>query len=134
MSGQNAEDVVPGMDPTDMEKWVRDLGSRRLMKAADAGLLDACHTLYRNERLHLERPGWAFLDETIRKQIKGIRNPSEENLDALLDARMEWPTVELVWVQAKYGTGEAWLTDDFLGRRIGISVADYRRHSDGGDV
>jgi hypothetical protein len=114
----------------EMEKWVQDHGSSRLRKAALAGLLHTCQAIYREERITLERPGWSFL---VDVQVKDIRNPSEVILDALLDARELWPTVDLVWLQPTELPGEAWLVDDFCGRRIGIAVDDFQATQFDGD-
>lgn len=127
----NAENDRPSLDLTEMEKWVQDHGSPRLKKSYAAGLLPVSKGVYRSERLALERPGWRFFADKEPFRFSQIVNPHEDGLDALLDARDDWPTTRLVWLQPKDAPGEAWLMDDYLGRQIGIAVTDYFEDDDG---
>jgi hypothetical protein len=74
--------------------WVIASGSSRLRKALQTGTLPQALGAYRDERLALERPGWTWWDRE-KNPVKPIINPSEADLDALIDARKLDPDANL---------------------------------------
>jgi hypothetical protein len=106
-----------------------------LRLAAEAGLLLQSRGVYRDERLAVERPGWRWLGEVeaegfVQEYEREILNPSEDALRALLDARKNHPTCELVSLDQRYEREDGErnseyvvaLADDFLGRRIVMEI------------
>ncbi len=79
------------------EAWVSEHGSTRLRKALDAGLLEQSATVYREERLAFERPGWVGLG--ARDEVSEIHNPSEAALDVLFGVREIFRSARLVSVR-----------------------------------
>jgi hypothetical protein len=96
--------------------WVADNGSSRLRKATAAGLLGLSMGAYRDERLSFERPGWSWCEST--EGLKTVINPTEPQLDALVEARKLDLNARLVWTQ---GEGRFVLAP-FLGRQISLNV------------
>lgn len=86
-------------------KWIERHGSERLKKAVALDVLDAVLSVYREERLRLERPGWVFPDN--KDQLHEIRNPSEEALDLLAEIRKTFPRASLVSVKTPTARKEA---------------------------
>lgn len=77
-------------------RWAREHdGSSRLRKMVDAGLHLQAVSLYEDERLASERPGWVSGDTRCARET--ARWPSEEALDKLLAARQLDPEVALRW-------------------------------------
>lgn len=118
-------------------EWIRKYGSRRLQRMLEEGIE---HTAtYRDERLALERPEWRYSNDLPGRPDEP-RNPPEEALDLLDEARKTVPDARLVYWMAerpcddceagycaahddRYVRGytcEAW----FLGRQIIYRVAD----------
>jgi len=107
------------------EAWITLHGSSRLQKAVAAGLLCECAGLLRDERLAVDRPGWRWgnaADDTDE-----IRNPSESAIDALLNAREDFPHAELLRLGTEVdgdddrGSVIEWATvivDEYAGTRI----------------
>lgn len=93
------------------EAWIAAHGSARLRKIFDGGFLGVSLAVYRDERLAIERPGWAFNDA----EGAPIRNPSEEALDALAAVREVDPAVRLLWSRDYH---RAFLLAEFLGQQI----------------
>lgn len=98
-------------------EWVRASGSTRLRKALDTGLLDKALGVYRDERLRSERPGWDWLRKD--EQLKDVVNPSEVDLDALLEARKIDRFAKL-WFRT--GDRTVIVTGLFMNRRVMIST------------
>ena len=71
------------------EAWVRERGSERLRAALEVGLLAACDAVYRDERLADARPGWEWESEST--DVREVRNPTLEQLQALAEARTLYP-------------------------------------------
>lgn len=82
-------------------KWVRAHGSERLRKALEMGLLDSSMTVYREERMALEFPGWRR-DCRHTHHEGEIRNPSLKALELLERVRKDLPEAELVTVREDY--------------------------------
>ncbi len=75
--------------------WIRQHGSERLRLALDLGELPRSLAIYRDERLALERPGWAWLGEARTRER---RNASLAELRALADERAADGGAELIQI------------------------------------
>lgn len=67
------------------EAWIRAHGSPRLRKGLEAGLLPQMLTVYCEERIAHDFPGYELA--TLRDAVDVVRNPSEEVLDAFTAER-----------------------------------------------
>lgn len=85
--------------------WVLEHGSPRLQKAFEAGLIDTCLGVYRDERLRLEHSGWKWLDDFDKRRLTGIINPGEVLLDLLLESRQWDPKARLAFLRNPTGRG-----------------------------
>ena len=103
-------------------QWVIRNGSPRLRKALQTGTLPQSLGAYRDERLALERPHWTWWDRQ-QNPVKSIVNPTEADLDALIEAHVLDPKAELMFMP---GVG-AVVTSTFLQRPI------YRNSGFGAD-
>jgi hypothetical protein len=74
--------------------WIAEHGSPRLQRLAAEEI--ECENVYLEERLALERPGWAY-DSDVRGEAKDTRNSKQEGLDLLDEARKIAPDAKLVW-------------------------------------
>lgn len=100
------------------EEWVPEHGSSRLRKAMSLGLLDSSMTVYRDERLQKEHPGWTWMRPTGGK-LRSILNPQEPDLDLLIEARKWDPSAMLQWYSpSEIDKGHPVVVARFLGRRI----------------
>jgi hypothetical protein len=99
-------------------RWIGENGSSRLRKAVELNLLQKSMGAYRDERLHVERPGWEWIDRS--DQMKDVLNPSEEDLDALALAK-ECDQ----WSQLRFNPSDrsTWIVGHFLRRRIGARAS-----------
>jgi len=124
------------LDENAIPSWVDDFGSSRLRKAKLKGYLKESLGVYRSERLKLERPEWKFLriehltHSQLTETLKKISNPSEDALDALIDADERYgeeknPVVLRHWFDKEVGKSIEILVQPFLGRTAGIDVVDY---------
>lgn len=95
--------------------WVQEFGSTRLKKAAALGLLGNSLSVYRDERLALEHPGWKWLDNSLR--VKRVINPNEHALDLLAVARKFDGNASLAWIETPEYRGTV-VQAQFLKRRI----------------
>lgn len=78
------EDIdVGAMEVADAETWACEHGSQRLRKIAEAGLMAQSMSVYREERLVHDMPGWVLDGTRLERAI----NPSEEVVDAYTEAR-----------------------------------------------
>ncbi len=101
-------------EAADARAWVSEHGSSRLRKAADAKLLSESLGAYRDERLGYELgDSWKWRPQ--KHSVKGIVNPSEDALDALLIARERDPHANL-WFETP--TQRPIVASTFLGREI----------------
>jgi sulfur transfer protein SufE len=75
----------------EITSWIQEHGSPRLKKAVGAGLLSQIRGAYRSERLEIELPEWMFLSEEEQDHIKERLNPSEDEIDAFVEAKKKWP-------------------------------------------
>jgi hypothetical protein len=66
--------------------WIAEHGSERLKKIAAMNLLDNSMSVYRDERLAAEMPGWRWTDG---ESERSVLNPRESDLDALISARAQ---------------------------------------------
>jgi hypothetical protein len=71
--------------------WIKEHGSPRLKKAVEAGILWQIRGAYRSERLAIELPGWMFLSDEKQDHISDRLNPSENEIDAFIEAKKRWP-------------------------------------------
>ncbi len=99
--GEAEEAVVAerrkSQDQMEAAVWALQNGSSRLKKAVRAQLLPSSMGVYRDERLAAERPGWEWWNQK-ESPPKGIVNPSEHDLDSLLEARKFDPEMQLDFV------------------------------------
>jgi hypothetical protein len=82
----------------EMARWVSEQGSERLRLAAQAGVLDRSRTVYLNERLEVEQPGWLWLGLWLGldgEVLMDIHNPSVATLTAFLAVRAASPSAGL---------------------------------------
>lgn len=121
-------------EAAEREAWIREYGSPRLRRLLEEGIEHG--TVYRDERLALERPDWSYNDKVITREP---RNAPMAALELLDEARKTVPDARLVyWVttlpcgceedcycEAKEVRGYT-CEADFLGRKI-----VYRVHPDG---
>ena len=89
---------------TERDKWIAARGSKRLKLAAKEDI--ECQAIYRDERLALERPGWAWAVD-YRGEYSEPRNPALEALESLEIARKSAPDAKLAYWEADADT-----TDD----------------------
>jgi hypothetical protein len=112
-----AEEIERGelrrKEVAEAEGWVRAVGSTRLRKALQTGTLASAMGAYRDERLSHERPGWSWWD-VKQIPVKSIVNPSESDLDDLIEARSLDPDAKLAF---NPNMGSV-ITSTFLGRPI----------------
>ena len=106
-----------------MERWVREHGSERLRKADELGLLHRCEGIYRDERLALERPGWAWSLILGHSEDDDILNPTLEQLRALEAARKVAPFAVLKSMKFNLHRRPI-ILDHFLGRVIELRLDD----------
>ena len=69
-----------------IKEWVEAYGSARLQRIAREGMLSSSLSVYRDERLAAERPGWAWKPLTV--QLRDPAAPDEDEF-ALLDRARE---------------------------------------------
>jgi len=115
----------------EVEAWIRERGSERLLMILEEDLLDDSMAVYHDERLAAELPGWEWDDDGADKEI---RNPSETALRALREARKEVGEIVsglhlgYIWYdpdQDDYdgsGRGVVALQAEFLGRDVRKTV------------
>jgi hypothetical protein len=87
--------------------WIAQHGSARLKKACDLGMFEESESVYLDERLALEHPGWEF--DSRSWEDSDILNPSEEALDELAEARKFDPEAKLLKQRRKKGDDGQWL-------------------------
>jgi hypothetical protein len=79
----------PKAGPADHE-WINRYGTPRLRKILAAGLLEASWNVYAEERFKDEYPDrWCAGWRAEQAELRAIRSPQEEWVDALLLARKE---------------------------------------------
>lgn len=88
------DEVVAANDIAERDSWIGQYGSARLRKCLCAGLIVNCLSIYRDERLALDLPGWRWDSDVY--QDSDIYNPSEDALDALAEATALNPDAELL--------------------------------------
>lgn len=110
------------------EAWIREHGSERLKAILEEGFLENSMTVYREERLAVERPGWSFNPWPDDVDFLEPRNPSLERIRWLRKEREIAPDAELAFAKGDvvYDEDGYWctqvreicLTAEFLGRTI----------------
>lgn len=118
----------------DMRAWIDAHGSSRLKRCKAEGL--NCESVYRDERLALDRPGWEWAS-TVAGDHDDIRNPSMDAFELLDECRQTDPDARLVYWTVEYdeedqydedGDKFAWrgpaCVAEFLGREIVRGVPD----------
>lgn len=78
--------------------WINQHGSERLKRMLQEGI--ECDATYRDERLSLERPGWAWT-KPARGEYDDPRNPPLEAFKLLDEARKLAPDAKLVYWQVE---------------------------------
>jgi hypothetical protein len=74
------------------DAWIAAHGSNRLRKGAAAGLISKLGSAYREERIaHDLGSEWRSWDAVDEDEERERLNPSEAEIDALLDTRKRWP-------------------------------------------
>lgn len=99
----------------EQELWVIEHGSERLKLIAAAGLLDASHAVYRDERMAIELPGWKLEPDEISPD--DIRNPEFAVLQAH-KAALLLPVEKLEMAYFPY----PWYAQGLRGRYLGAWV------------
>ncbi|MCE5324910.1 MAG: hypothetical protein LLG01_00700 [Planctomycetaceae bacterium] len=110
--------------------WIAEHGSTRLKRLVAENIEH--EAVYLEERLTLERPGWAY-DADVQGEAKEPRNSKQEGLDLLDEARKTDPEAQLVWWVVdnsddpdREDTHAIWkgyaCTAEFLGRDIVFGV------------
>jgi hypothetical protein len=85
--------------------WIEAYGSTRLKRLLKEKIEHAA--VYRDERLALERPGWAW--QLKAEDTDAPRNPPEAALDLLDEARAQVPDAKLVYVRSyRKATEDEW--------------------------
>src|ERR1039458_1996832 len=100
------------------ESWIAEYGSSRMRKAVELGLLQKSMGAYRDERLNLEPPGWAWIERG--DNLKDVVNPIEADLDALATARQIDTSSQL-----RFHSGDRmiWITGHFLNRQVAVRAS-----------
>jgi len=92
---ENAEREAKEKYNAERAAWIADHGSKRLKMLAAEGIRH--NATYIEERMAIERPGWErYVD--ICGVHKEIRDATEEQLDALTQARVTDPLAYLCWI------------------------------------
>lgn len=86
--------VAARQEAVEVKAWGMEHGSPRLQACIQEGI--ECRAIYRDERLALERPGWAWADE-MRGEGDEPRNPPAEAFDTLREARKLDPEASMSW-------------------------------------
>jgi len=74
------------------DAWIATHGSDRLKKGLATGMIDKMHNVYRDERIKCDLgPDWIAWQAAPEPCDNDRTNPSEAELDALMDARAKWP-------------------------------------------
>ena len=94
--------------------WIKNHGSKRLKQILKENLLVTSMTVYRDERLEAEHPGWEWVRKSLSR-LEDPRNPTEALLDLLETARLDFPDCKLRWDrEAKNGV----ILAAFLGKQV----------------
>lgn len=94
--------------------WIKAHGSKRLKQILKENLLATSMSVYRDERLETEHPGWEWMPKSMPR-LDDPRNPTEALLDRLETARLDFPDCKLRWNRhAKCGV----ITATFLGKPV----------------
>lgn len=106
--------------------WIAQHGSHRLKRLVVEGIEH--EAVYRDERLAIDRPGWAWYETLYPCTSVEPRNPPEAALDLLDGARIIEPAAKLIYVRlyrpAKDGEeGDA--DGDVLASRAYIATAKF---------
>ena len=111
--------------------WISDHGSERLRRLVAEGEGIRWGKVYRDERLTLERPGWAWKYE-VCGDIEDARGSSitEEHLRRLDEARAVEPKAQLRWLgEGRHTSGCACPEDDYgepqVEQRLILYAEDY---------
>ena len=81
------------------DAWIAEHGSARLKRLVVEGIEH--DNVYLDERLAMERPGWAY-EADRQGEAKDVRNARQEGLDLLDEARKTDPAAKLVWWVIKH--------------------------------
>lgn len=91
-AGQKKKAEAEAARIAERDAWIAAHGSERLRKGLAAGLIDKLRGAYRSERIaHDLGADWASWDEVEDDEDNERINPTEPELDALLEARKRWP-------------------------------------------
>lgn len=109
----------------DAAEWACEFGSVRLQRIESEGLMSTSMSVYRDERLAKERPGWGWQDPDVT--LRDPAAPTEEAFDLLDAARDLEPDCSLRFATLGKGSGRFVASAEFLGRPIwfpGDALAD----------
>jgi hypothetical protein len=98
---QMTEATTDEMTINERAAWIADYGSPRLRSLAEG--IDH-HSVYRDERIALERPGWMW-QRDVPGDAKGLRNAPERALALLAEARKSAPDAQLVLWEIELNKG-----------------------------
>jgi hypothetical protein len=114
------------IEAAEAAEWVRQFGSARLKKTVAAGLMENALTVYVEERLAAEHPGWSLGRPRVDSTWESPHNPTEEALDVLLEALSWDPQARMMFVKPRKDQDKAykgiWIIATFLGREVFLQV------------
>lgn len=93
-AAQQQEEAQAAAELADRDAWIGQHGTPRLRRLIAEGI--ECESLYLEERLALERPGWQWAED-VDGEAREVRNARQEGLDLLDEARRTDPAAKLVW-------------------------------------
>jgi len=87
-----AEAEAKAKATAERDAWIATHGSNRLKKGLATGMIDKMRNVYRDERILCDLgPDWIAWQVVPEPDDNDRTNPSEAELDALMDARAKWP-------------------------------------------
>lgn len=107
---QAKEDAIQ----SEMAAWITEHGSNRLKRSLAEGI--KCHSLYLEERIEKELPGWTYHSDTPGKTTNPI-NATEDDFAMLDEARAMLPESVLKWYSGEDGKGMV-VEGKFLGQQV----------------
>jgi len=96
--------------------WSEEHGSPRLRRIATEGLLGSSMSVYRDERLAIDRPGWSW--QPVSVTLREPAAPDVEEFELLDEARESDPDARLRFATLGKGQGCFVAVSEFLGRKI----------------
>jgi hypothetical protein len=96
------------------DMWIAENGSPRLKMILEEGMIDGSLSVYRDERLAVERPDWiwdaAWHDNDVNH--RDVRNPSEDDLLWYRATRGQFPECKMIYAFLAAAQPEDYYEDD----------------------